>query len=191
MLTVIRGANGTFLETHASGKAVTVFWCPREFDRAYPIEDTGLSVLFMTDGTATAEERMVLEGDRFVVTAPGLSLEAQERGKAVALDSTSIDRWGRKPYPPIQNRFLGYVYADAIAAAIVTANKNPKLLFTVPAPFMDSVAYGLGKSLYVEDQHTIYLPNTYAEVAVTGYTYNPSTDEATYKLRSVASVTNA
>lgn len=161
-VTVIRGVGGTPVVAHAVDDVVRAYWAPIQnatwpAETLFPIGGTGLSLKIRLP----AIEKPFMVGDSIDVVCNGLEIERLELAKQIAQNKTSIQKYGRRPFPVARDsRFLGYRQALEVAKRMVADFAFPHFQMQADGPLVDIPVLVTGgtqtASFYlIEDPHLL------------------------------------
>jgi hypothetical protein len=111
---------------------VYAFFAPRVYSVFYEIGNTDV---FLSIGSA-GNKSIFKQGDRIVVKCQGLVIESDEKSKQLAISSSSVNLYGKKQYPNINNKFLTRKLAKQMADKIRTLYAFPKYVLTLTVPYI-------------------------------------------------------
>jgi len=117
---------------------VYAFFAPRVYSVFYEIGNTDV---FLSIGSA-GKKSIFKQGDRIKVYCKGLVIESDEKSKQLAISSSSVNLYGKKQYPNINNKFLTRKLAKQMADKIRTLYAFPKYVLTLTVPlytFIDMI----------------------------------------------------
>lgn len=112
------------------------------YNHWYPIDDS--NVYFMFKNIATDDEKdeedykegYFKTGDYIDIDCPGENLSPDETSPQTALNTASIQAYGRQEYPSIENRFVNFRTAKTLANNILLEYQYPHYNITITSPLV-------------------------------------------------------
>jgi len=117
---------------------------PKTNDTQYAVGNRQVFLKFQIPTTGTVDRDWTatfLEGDKIEITCPGMELAADEQSKQSHFDNPSIAKYGRRPFPVQQNKFLDYRLAKDWAKRLVRTYADPAYVLTVTGLFLPYLSF--------------------------------------------------
>lgn len=137
-------AGGNWAVNHASGTVVYAWFSPDANDKPFEIGGSNVFVKF-TSPTGGVEDsnwtKTFIEGDVLSIICPGLKLEGDNHSKQSAYNSLSVEKYGKRQYPSISNKFIGRGMAKDICQRIVNTYKDPVFGIKVESIFLPYIGF--------------------------------------------------
>lgn len=124
----VDSAGGNWAVDHANGTIIYAWFSPNANDKPFEIGGSNVFVKFTspTGGTEDTDwTKSFIEGDVLSIICPGLKLEQDEHSKRSTYNSLSVEKYGKRQYPSISNKFIGRGMARDICQRVVNTYKDP------------------------------------------------------------------
>jgi hypothetical protein len=190
-VTVTRGIAGTVAVNHPNYTPVRAFWSPNDQTKFFEIGQTRVDLKIVDQADASTHEetearRTFQVGDRFRITCAGASLEKIDMAKQTAIDTPSVNKYGRLVYPDSDNRFLNYSYASELAPRLRDEYANPKFKVLSAGPLLPwALPNGL---MYVKSKKIFPGESNYRVACrITQANLDPRKKNGTWQMRALTS----